>query len=212
MKEGNIRVITDDKFLAKGIISLLRGAPASAREVPPVIMVIDTDRVRDLKTLEGLVQHLPPSAVVTGINRNGLMSRLLMPVSHVCIDAPLPLLLQTLSAPPHAGSSRSFWLSRCHSVMNGKMLSGCQASVLAGYQRGLDLHAIARRAGISPKTCYTHVRSICTRLNLRNLTEVRVFATLLLEEQRTCLPEPLAAPEAVGALTAKKSILTCGAE
>ncbi|RHH96548.1 hypothetical protein DW184_24620 [Enterobacter cloacae] len=182
MRKGIIEIISDDYFVTTGLLSLILENIPVLFSSP--VMIIDIDRISNLSSLEGYIRRASASTVISGLSRNGIMSRLLSQLPSVSIDAPLAWLKQDLSHLREPLTRKSFWLAQCQAVRTGQRLTPVQTTVLSGFGQGLDLHRISRATGIPPKTCYSHVGAITTSLNLRNITELRYFATRLLEGYR----------------------------
>ncbi|MGT3828537.1 helix-turn-helix transcriptional regulator [Enterobacter kobei] len=182
MKKGNIEIISDDGFLANGLLSLINEKIPSLLSNP--VMIIDIDRISNLPALEGYIRRATTATAIYGLSRNGIMSRLLSLLPSVSIDAPITQFAKKMSEQRPASGAKSFWLAQCQIISACKRLTPIQSTVLSGFGQGFDLHRISRATGIHPKTCYSHVSAITTTLNLRNITELRYFAALLLHEQR----------------------------
>lgn len=179
MKKGTIEIISDDYFVTIGLLSIIE------EKIPALlyfsVMIIDIDRINNLKSLEGYILKASASTIITGLSRNGIMSRLLSQLPSVSIKAPVAILTQHLSHLRQPSTKKSFWLAQCKAVNTGQRLTPVQTRVLSGFGQGFDLHNVSHATGIPPKTCYSHVGAITTRLNLRNITELRYFAVLLLD-------------------------------
>lgn len=174
MKKNNIEIISDDCFLTNGILAL-----TDLTKFKTAVLIIDIDRINSIMALERYLSQTEESTIIIGISRKGLISKLFDPMSLVTIEEPLAEVEKKLANPLQATSIKSVWLSHCREIRTGKLLSQPQKQILYYVRRGLSLHKISCITGRNPKTCYSHIRSITFKLNLKNFNQLRQFSSLL---------------------------------
>ncbi|MDA8478800.1 hypothetical protein NNO04_08825 [Citrobacter sp. Awk 4] len=170
-------VISDDNFLVNGISLLVQTAEIPLLSYP--IVIVDIDRIGSVAILECYIERTPSSSIIFGISRDGIMSRMFKQVPSVSIDTPVLSVSNKLHRLSKVKTSKEFWLAQCTKVRFCKMLSPKQNAVLEGFKYGLDIQAVADITGMRSKSCYYHAREIISKLNLKNIKELRYFATLL---------------------------------
>lgn len=175
MTDGRFEVISDDYFMACGLLHLLN---AVYSQLPPGnIVLIDIDRVRSPADIDEYMRRVPSDAVILAISRNGILSRLFQELPCFDIDTPVDRIVEAFRSRTVFSASPSVWRARCRRLRTGQGLTEAQIAVLSWLRRGAGLHVISRAAGIRDKTCYSQLSSITSHLKLRNLTELRYFAT-----------------------------------